>query len=83
MTLLDVSYRYGRPPGELEMGAMKEMREVYGIWRISLDESQHGIRVEYDASRLSEDDVAALLRNAGVDLVEKLPPVTVAPPLAA
>jgi len=30
------------------------------------------VRVEYDASRLNEDTVANLLRNAGLDLEEKV-----------
>jgi hypothetical protein len=36
------------------------------------NEAEHGIRVEYDASRLDENAVAALLRQAGLDLKEKL-----------
>ena len=64
------------------MSAIKEMREVYGIWRIGFDESQHVIQLEYDASRLSEDEVTSLLRNAGLDLIDRMPPVTT-PPLAA
>jgi hypothetical protein len=80
MTLLDISYRYGRPPGEAEMRALKDMSEVYGIRRISFDEAGSVIRVEYDASRLEEPDVSFLLRNAGVDLIDKLP---AAQPIAA
>jgi hypothetical protein len=83
MTLLDIRYRYGRPPGEPEMRALKDMREVYGIWRISFDEPSRVIRVEYDASRLEEHDISFLLRNAGLDLVEKLPPVAPGESIAA
>ena len=83
MTLLDIVYRYGHPPGESEMGALKDVREVYGIWRISFDEPRSLIRIEYDASRLDEPDVTALLRSAGVDLVEKIPLVPPSPLIAA
>ncbi len=71
MTALDVVFRYGSPPGESELRALNNMREVYGIRRILLDEKQQTIRVEYDASRLTEGIVAGLLRRAGIDVREK------------
>lgn len=72
MTQLDVSYRYGNTPGEAEMRALDNVREVYGVRRITFDEKQNIVRVEFDASRLSEPAIAALLRRAGVDIIEKL-----------
>ena len=71
MTPLDVVFRYGRTPGPLELQAINNMRAVYGICRVHLDENGHTIRVEYDASRLTEAVVATLLRYAGVELKEK------------
>ena len=73
MTLLDVAFRYGRPPGETALRALNEAREVYGVWAIRFDEKNRMVRVEYDASRLNSDDLAFLLRNAGVDLREEVP----------
>lgn len=70
MTLVEMAFVYGRRPGERVTRALRQVREVYGIWRVSMDESNSTIRVEYDASRLREDDVAALLRNAGLDLLD-------------
>ncbi len=70
MTQLEVSFSYGTTPGEREMRAIDSMRGVYGIRRVCLDQPSHRIRVEYDASRLKEPVVAALLRRAGVDLRE-------------
>jgi hypothetical protein len=70
MTPLDTTFYYGRAPGEAEMRALHEVREVYGIRRLVPDEKARLIRVEYDASRLTEDDVAALLREAGINLCE-------------
>jgi hypothetical protein len=72
MTALDVVFRYGSPPGESEMRALNRMREVYGIRRMVVDEKQQTIRIEYDASRLTEGIVAGLLRRAGVDVREKV-----------
>ena len=72
MTQLDVSFRYGVPPGESEMRALSNAREVYGIRKISFDEKERTVRVEYDATRLNDDIVAGILRRAGLDLKEKI-----------
>jgi hypothetical protein len=72
MTYLEVAFHYQSQPGEKEVRALDSLREVYGIQRISLNEKEHIVRVLFDASRMKEDAVAALLRNAGVDLTDKL-----------
>jgi hypothetical protein len=72
MTQLEVAYRYGATPGEAEMRAMDNVREVYGIRRIRLEENERVLRVEFDASRLKEPSVASLLREAGIDLLDRL-----------
>jgi hypothetical protein len=72
MTQLEVRFRYGTALGEAELRGLDAMRDVYGIRRVSFDEKERTIRVEYDASRLKEPTVAALLRRAGIDLREKL-----------
>ncbi len=74
MTHLDVYFRYGKAPGSRELRALDNAREVYGVRRISFDEKEHIIRVEYDASRLNENTVLALLRRAALEIVEKVPP---------
>lgn len=70
MTYLEVVFRYGASPGENEMRAIDAMREVYGIRRVLFNEKESTVRVEFDASRLKQDAVAKLLRNAGVDVRE-------------
>ena len=72
MTQLDVCFRYGTPPGENELRALTYARDVYGIRKIDFDEAQQTVRVEYDATRLSDDVVAGILRRAGMDLKEKV-----------
>ena len=72
MTALDVVFSLGRPPGAPEMQAINQMREVYGIRKISFERDGLAVRVEYDASRLAESTVAALLRRTGLDVREKL-----------
>jgi len=72
MTLLDVIFTYGSPPDERELRALDRVRQVYGVRKTSFDEKVHTVRVEYDASRLTEDDITALLRNAGLDIRTEL-----------
>jgi len=72
MTTLEVAFRYGAMPGEREMRAIDSVREVYGIRKISFNEKDRTVRIEFDASRLKEDAVAKLLREAGMDLRERL-----------
>ena len=73
MTQLEVLFRYERHPAEGEMTALGNLREVYGIRRIQLDEEWKTIRVEFDATRLNSDTVMHLLRRGGIDVVERLP----------
>ena len=72
MTQLEVRFRYGATPGESELRALDTLRDVYGIRRVTFDEKDCIVRVEFDASRLKEPAVAALLRRAGIDLRERL-----------
>ena len=72
MTYLEVVYRYQTPPGEKELRAIDSVREVYGIQRIQFKAVERTVRVLFDASRLKEDAVARLLRQAGIDAQQKL-----------
>ena len=72
MTQLEVAYHYGAAVDEASMRAIDNLREVYGIRRVTFNEKDRIVRVEFDASRLKEPVVASLLRQAGVDIGEKL-----------
>ncbi|MGD0181093.1 MAG: hypothetical protein ABSC15_14875 [Terriglobales bacterium] len=72
MTQLEVAYRYGSAPGEAEMRALDGMREVYGVRRMRFDPKDRIVYVEFDASRLKEPVIAGLLRQAGLDVQERL-----------
>jgi selenocysteine lyase/cysteine desulfurase len=50
--------------------AIDSMREVYGIQRVRFNEKDRTVRVQFDASRLRQDAVAKLLRQAGIDVRE-------------
>jgi hypothetical protein len=85
MTQLDVLYRYGVPPSEAAVHAIARLREVYGVRKLELNEAAKTVRIEYDATRLTEPVVHQLLRRAGLDVVEALPmfPPPAPPPAEA
>ena len=70
MTYLDVVFNYGSLPRENELRAIDSMREVSGIRSVRFNAKERTVRVEYDASRLNQDAVARMLRQAGIDVRE-------------
>jgi hypothetical protein len=72
MMPLDVVFKYGLAPGAHQVRALDTARDVYGMRRITFDEKERTVRVEYDGTRLHPDTVAALLRRAGLDLKERV-----------
>lgn len=72
MTQLEVAYRYHTPPSAATIRALDNLREVYGVRRITFNETERTVRVEFDASRFKEPVVASLLRRSGLDLGEQL-----------
>lgn len=72
MTQLDVMYRFERTPSEATAMALAKVREVYGIRNLVVNEAARTVRLEYDATRLTEPAVHALLRGTGLDLVENV-----------
>jgi len=65
-----VIYRYGAAPSERAQLALSKVRDVYGIRRVEVREAEKTVRVEYDASRLTDAAIHKLLRRAGLDIVE-------------
>ena len=79
-------YRYGAPPAEAAMMALSRVREVYGIRSLAFNEAEKTVRLEYDATRLTEPIVHQLLRRSGLDIVERvslIPPQPEPEPVAA
>ena len=72
MTCVDVLFRYGATPTEAQLIALGQLSDVYGIRQLRFNETERTIRVEYDATRLSEAIVERLLRSASFDILEKL-----------
>ncbi len=83
MTQLDVMYLYGEIPGEMAMKALGQIRKVYGVRLLELQETEKTIRVEYDATRLTEPIIHQLLRRAGIDVLERVSLIPPQPEVAA
>ena len=59
--------------GKLSLRESQKLGESYthlGVRKIQVDESEHILRVEYDATRMDQAGVAALLRRIGIPLEE-------------
>lgn len=72
MTQLDVMYRYAAAPSEAATMALSRIREVYGIRSLTFNEAEKTVRLEYDATRLTEPNVHNLLRRSGLEIVERV-----------
>ena len=68
MTPLNLTLPYDRTPSARTLRALDQVREVYGIRRVSFDNKARAVQVEYDASRLRPSDVVSLLTAAGIAL---------------
>lgn len=73
MTTVDILFRFAAEPDESASLALGNIREVYGIRRLSIDRAAHTLLVEYDATRLNAATVTNLVRCAGLQIAEELP----------
>ena len=54
------------------MMALSRVREVYGIRSLVFNEAEKTVRLEYDATRLTEPIIHQLLRRSGLDIVGRV-----------
>ncbi len=71
MTTVDVTYHFTAPPREASALALASLREVYGIRQMHVDERARIIRIEYDATRLTDQILRQLLRRTGLELQDQ------------
>ena len=65
-------FRCGLLPDERALRALDRVRQVYGVLNIRFEEKARNVSIEYDASRLTEHDLGALLRSAGIDIQPRI-----------
>ncbi|MGH9784070.1 MAG: hypothetical protein ACRD88_07775 [Terriglobia bacterium] len=68
MTTVVATFQYQRPLGGKEARKLGESYTHLGVRRIVVNEAGRTIAVEYDATRMDQNGVAALLRRWGVPL---------------
>ncbi len=76
MTAIDVAYRYNGTLTPTQVRALSDAFAVYGVRRIAVDEAGQLITIEYDATRLNNESVAAVLRGCGIAVGEQVTPGT-------
>jgi len=67
MTTVDIAFQCRTTPTERQMITLNLLREVYGVRKTSFEEKHGIIKIEYDISRLTPAEIAALVHGAGID----------------
>lgn len=68
MTKVQLSYEFVRPLTEGDEKGISDVHSWYGILRVAPAKTLDKLSVEYDASRLSEKEVEAVLHHFGVPI---------------
>lgn len=71
MTKVQLEYDLVRPLTDGDAEAVANVHSWYGIMHVQLAPSLDRLQVEYDASRLSEKDVEAVLQRFGLPVQRK------------
>jgi len=71
MTKVQLEYNLVRPLTDSDAAAVADVHSWYGIQRVQLSPSLDKLSVEYDASRLTEKDVEAVLLRFGLPIERK------------
>ncbi len=70
MTKVQLHYPLVRPLAGADFDAVAQATSYYGIVRVKVAPSLGAVEVDYDASRLSEKDVEAVLKRFGVPIAQ-------------
>lgn len=66
MTKLQIRFVLESPLTETQLARLSDVHAIYGLLRAVPEESLAGVMVEYDASRVSAEEVEAALHRAGI-----------------
>ena len=70
MTTVEAVFAYQGTLGENQARKLGESYTALGIRKIRVNEQEHTIAIEYDATRMDQYGVAAMLRSLGVPIAE-------------
>jgi hypothetical protein len=68
MTKVQAVYALSRPLGEHDLDNFRRLTTIYGILMAKLSPKLDEVRIEYDASRLTQDDLQAALATHGIPI---------------
>ena len=70
MTKLEAHYKVGQldPEGLARLGGISS---IYGILRVNFRPQSNDLTIEYDATRLGEKEVDAVLAQAGIPVMHR------------
>ena len=68
MTKVQLEYDLERPLTDIDAAGIANVHSWYGMQRVKLAPSLDKLQVEYDASRLTEKDVEAVLVRFGLPI---------------
>ena len=71
MTKVQLEYDLVRTLTDQDAAGIGDVHSYYGIERVQIAPSHDRLLVEYDASRLSEKDVEAVLQRFGLPIQRK------------
>ncbi|HEY1472266.1 MAG TPA: hypothetical protein VGF61_24720 [Candidatus Acidoferrum sp.] len=66
MTLLEITFKLHSPLTHKQLERLGEFANTYGLRSVHVDEQNNLITFEYDASRLTEAQIAHVLGQAGI-----------------
>jgi hypothetical protein len=72
MTLVEVTYELQSPLRPEQLRALASFANTYGLRRFQVHRHLNQISLEYDASRLTETEVAHVLRCARIPVERKV-----------
>jgi hypothetical protein len=70
MTMVQLRFALARPLDEPLMERISNTHSIYGIHHAKLTPALDEVLVEYDASRLSVEEVESALRSAGIPIIK-------------
>lgn len=73
MTKIQLQYDLVRPLTDADSNNVANVHSQYGIFHVRPAPSLDKLAVEYDASRLSEQDVEAVMQRFGLPIQRKWP----------
>ena len=76
VTLVEVTYELQSPLKPAQLRQLSLFANTYGLRHFCVDEALNHLRLEFDASRLKETEVAHILRSERIPVLRRVDPQT-------